>query len=386
MRELGRVLRIAVPIAAVLIMVLALRPAASVVSAQDRVDALSKTLVCPVCNGLSLDQSPSKVALDGVAFVTEKIDEGWSDDDIYEYWAGVYGTSAILDPGRSGLGPVLWGVPFALLLIGGYVIFTRRRTDAPLVTHVSVIGQRMDQVTSDIEDLERQVADGELDPATAQELRDVYTAELGDLSDKDSDVPVRTGVEPKIKVGAAVIGAVSAVMGLVAIVGLNNPQSNATEGVINDVLNGQQVDLADVTNEDMEVVVANNPDVLPMRRALARRYFEEGEFSKALEHFIYILDREKDAESLATVGWMTYLSDSAETAASLLDEALVVDPDYVTAQVWLALVRLEGLNDPAGAVPLLERALLSTELPPETVSVIEEALTLARKRAASGAG
>lgn len=386
MRELGRVLRIAVPIAAVLIMVLALRPAASVVSAQDRVDALSKTLVCPVCNGLSLDQSPSKVALDGVVFVTEKIDEGWSDDDIYEYWAGVYGTSAILDPGRSGLGPVLWGVPFALLLIGGYVIFTRRRTDAPLVTHVSVIGQRMDQVTSDIEDLERQVADGELDPATAQELRDVYTAELGDLSDKDSDVPVRTGVEPKIKVGAAVIGAVSAVMGLVAIVGLNNPQSNATEGVINDVLNGQQVDLADVTNEDMEVVVANNPDVLPMRRALARRYFEEGEFSKALEHFIYILDREKDAESLATVGWMTYLSDSAETAASLLDEALVVDPDYVTAQVWLALVRLEGLNDPAGAVPLLERALLSTELPPETVSVIEEALTLARKRAASGAG
>ena len=386
MRELGRVLRIAVPIAAVLIMVLALRPAASVVSAQDRVDALSKTLVCPVCNGLSLDQSPSKVALDGVAFVTEKIDEGWSDDDIYEYWAGVYGTSAILDPGRSGLGPVLWGVPFALLLIGGYVIFTRRRTDAPLVTHVSVIGQRMDQVTSDIEDLERQVADGELDPATAQELRDVYTAELGDLSDKDSDVPVRTGVESKIKVGAAVIGAVSAVMGLVAIVGLNNPQSNATEGVINDVLNGQQVDLADVTNEDMEVVVANNPDVLPMRRALARRYFEEGEFSKALEHFIYILDREKDAESLATVGWMTYLSDSAETAASLLDEALVVDPDYVTAQVWLALVRLEGLNDPAGAVPLLERALLSTELPPETVSVIEEALTLARKRAASGAG
>lgn len=386
MRELGRVLRIAVPIAAVLIMVLALRPAASVVSAQDRVDALSKTLVCPVCNGLSLDQSPSKVALDGVAFVTEKIDEGWSDDDIYEYWAGVYGTSAILDPGRSGLGPVLWGVPFALLLLGGYVIFTRRRTDAPLVTHVSVIGQRMDQVTSDIEDLERQVADGELDPATAQELRDVYTAELGDLSDKDSDVPVRTGVEPKIKVGAAVIGAVSAVMGLVAIVGLNNPQSNATEGVINDVLNGQQVDLADVTNEDMEVVVANNPDVLPMRRALARRYFEEGEFSKALEHFIYILDREKDAESLATVGWMTYLSDSAETAASLLDEALVVDPDYVTAQVWLALVRLEGLNDPAGAVPLLERALLSTELPPETVSVIEEALTLARKRAASGAG
>ena len=107
---------------------------------------------------------------------------------------------------------------------------------------------------------------------------------------------------------------------------------------------------------------------------------------EALEHFIYILDREKDAESLATVGWMTYLSDSAETAASLLDEALVVDPDYVTAQVWLALVRLEGLNDPAGAVPLLERALLSTELPPETVSVIEEALTLARKRAASGAG
>ncbi|VAV92793.1 hypothetical protein MNBD_ACTINO02-2987 [hydrothermal vent metagenome] len=386
MRELRRILRIALPIAAVLIMVLALRPAATIPSDEQRVDALSKTLVCPVCRGLSLDQSPSKVALDGIDFITEKIAEGWTDDEVYEFWASSYGDKAILDPGRSGIALVLWGVPTAMVLLGGYVIYRRRRGGANIAVDSRVVEQRVEQVKADLADLDRQIADGELDEETAAKLRDVYEREGAALAEKESDTSSPTGVESRIKMGAAAIGIVAGVIGIVAIVGLNNPQSNATEGVVADVLSGNTRNLDDVTNEEMEVIVANNPDVLAMRRALARRYFDAGEFSKALDHFLYILEREKDAESLATVGWMTFLSDNPDTAASFLDEALKVNPDYLTAQVWLALVRLEGLNDPAGAVPLFEQALRAPELPDETRTVIEEALALARERINGGTG
>lgn len=384
MRELRRILRIAIPLAAVLLMVLALWPVPTPLSAAERVDTLSSRLVCPVCRGMSLKDAPNKVAKDGVAFITAKVDEGWTDDEIYQYWSGTYGNQAILDPERSGLAPVLWGVPTILVLAGSYVIYKRRRGGAPLAVDSRVVEQRLEQVGVDLTDLERQVADGELDAETAEQLRQVYELEGAALSEKESTTSAPVGVESRIKVAAFGIGVVSVMIGIVAVIGLNNPQSNAVEGVAGAVLSGETTNLDDVTNEEMEVIVANNPDVLAMRRALARRYFDEGDFSKALGHFLYILEREKDAESLATVGWMTFLSDNPDTAASFLDEALKVNPDYLTAQVWLALVRLEGLNDPAGAVPLFERALRAPEMPEETRTVIEEALALARERIDGG--
>jgi len=40
-------------------------------------------------------------------------------------------------------------------------------------------------------------------------------------------------------------------------------------------------ELDNVTNEEMEIVVADNPDIFAMRIALANRYFDEVNYSKA---------------------------------------------------------------------------------------------------------
>ena len=58
--------------------------------------------------------------------------------------------------------------------------------------------------------------------------------------------------------------------------------TEGAEGVASDVASGTGESLDNVSNEEMEAVVAANPDISPMRLALAVRYFAVGEFSDAL--------------------------------------------------------------------------------------------------------
>jgi cytochrome c-type biogenesis protein CcmH/NrfG len=143
-----------------------------------------------------------------------------------------------------------------------------------------------------------------------------------------------------------------------------------TGGVARDVAEDASLDLSTVTNEEMETVVAANPDIFAMRLALARRYVEAGEFSNALGHYMYVLERETDPEALMYVGWMTYLSGDATTGAGLLEESLAIRPDHPLAQWFLANVLFHGTEDPQNAEPLLQAVIDSETAPAE---IVEEA-------------
>jgi len=125
-------------------------------------------------------------------------------------------------------------------------------------------------------------------------------------------------------------------------------------------------------------VVAQNPDIFPMRLALARRYVEEGDFSSALVHYLYILEREDNAEALMYVGWMTHASGDSATGASLLERSLEVAPDDPLAMWFLANVRMFGLDDAEGAIPMLEAVIASGFAPTEVIEAAESMLEEAR--------
>ena len=46
--------------------------------------------------------------------------------------------------------------------------------------------------------------------------------------------------------------------------------------------------LSNVSNDEMEAVISENPDIHPMRMALANRYFDEVNYSEALPHYMYL--------------------------------------------------------------------------------------------------
>ena len=245
--------------------------------------------------------------------------------------------------------------------------------------------ERRDRALDDLLELERQLEAGEVDPDRAERLRARYEAEAADAMaaiDLHEATPPPTGRSMRrvaAGVGAVVVVAAVAVVALVNAVEPRPAGGFVTGGVAEDAATGDgAVDLSEISNEEMEEVVAANPDVIPMRLALARRYVEEGDFSSALGHYFYVLEREENPEALMYVGWMTHASGDSETGAALIERSLEHDPDNVLAQWFLANVRFHGLDDPEGAIPLLEAVLDSGLAPPEVVAAAEEMLAEAR--------
>ena len=93
-------------------------------SDRDRLEALGGRIRCPVCQGESIVDSPTPYARDILAFVEDRIEEGWTDEQILDYledrFAGIR-----LDPRFSGSAVVLWLLPLAVGL-GGIALAGRR--------------------------------------------------------------------------------------------------------------------------------------------------------------------------------------------------------------------------------------------------------------------
>ena len=84
------------------------------------------------------------------------------------------------------------------------------------------------------------------------------------------------------------------------------------------------VNLEDVTNEEMEAVILENPNIFPMRVALANRYFDELDYSNALPHYMYVAENSDETEiksfALAQIAWMVFESGNTEVATNYLNE------------------------------------------------------------------
>lgn len=84
-----------------------------------RATALNKSIMCPVCPGESIDQSQNSLAVQMRAIVREKLDEGWTDQQIKDFLVERYGPSVLMEPPATGLNLAAWIVPpvaFALAI------------------------------------------------------------------------------------------------------------------------------------------------------------------------------------------------------------------------------------------------------------------------------
>lgn len=244
------------------------------------------------------------------------------------------------------------------------------------------IQEQIGQVERDLVEIAEQEAAGELDPATFERLRTRYEAERAALLDELAGTatpaaapePTERLITGRRLAGAAVL--VIAVAGLTLGVVNATGDSSGVEGVASDVVAGGGVNLDDISNEQMEAVIAENPDIAPMRLALADRYFAEGEFSSALTHYMYVLDTlgVDDPGALANVGWMTYQSGVPDVAASFVERSLEIEPDGGVGYWYLANIRFYGLDDPAGAIAPLQNLLRYDNLPEELRRAAEDLL------------
>ena len=101
-----------------------------------RTTEVASTLRCPVCQGESIQDSPSELAQDMRAVVREQLRDGKTPEEIKAYFVSKYGEWILLEPTMTGLNVLLYVFPVFLVLGGlAIVVFlVRRWTSAPQTT------------------------------------------------------------------------------------------------------------------------------------------------------------------------------------------------------------------------------------------------------------
>ncbi len=96
-------------------------------SMAERARALDLELRCPVCQGVSIADSPSESASQMRTIVRDRLAAGAGDDEIRAYFVARFGTWVLLAPPGDGLGALLWILPGASMLAGAIALVWRAR-------------------------------------------------------------------------------------------------------------------------------------------------------------------------------------------------------------------------------------------------------------------
>lgn len=97
-----------------------------------RARVLSAQMRCLVCQNQSIDDSDAPLAKDLRVLIRERLVQGESNAQVVDYLVSRYGEFVLLKPRFNARTLLLWGGPFAILLIGSMVIFLRRRKGSGL--------------------------------------------------------------------------------------------------------------------------------------------------------------------------------------------------------------------------------------------------------------
>ncbi|HUH13525.1 MAG TPA: cytochrome c-type biogenesis protein [Longimicrobiales bacterium] len=98
-------------------------PAQDELELEARARAISSQLRCVVCQGLSVEDSPSELAQEMKNVVRDQLRQGKSEEEIKAYFVGRYGEFVLLEPEPRGFNLVVYLFPVLALLGGGLILF-----------------------------------------------------------------------------------------------------------------------------------------------------------------------------------------------------------------------------------------------------------------------
>jgi cytochrome c-type biogenesis protein CcmH len=106
---------------------IALARSATASDLEAQVRAIATQLRCPVCQGLSVGDSPSELANEMRALVREQLQQGKTSAEVLDYFVQRYGEWILLAPPKRGFNLVIWVLPFVLLPVGAAAVYLGAR-------------------------------------------------------------------------------------------------------------------------------------------------------------------------------------------------------------------------------------------------------------------
>ncbi|MCB9078456.1 MAG: cytochrome c-type biogenesis protein CcmH [Anaerolineaceae bacterium] len=102
----------------------------------DEVNDVAKQMNCPTCVGVNLADCRTQTCEQWRAQIADLLAEGYTEQEVLDYFETRYGTRVLLEPPTHGLTLILWVLPVVALLAGGiWLGLTMRKwNQAKLVT------------------------------------------------------------------------------------------------------------------------------------------------------------------------------------------------------------------------------------------------------------
>ena len=100
---------------------------------EERAQSIDQRLMCPVCPAETIDQSQADVAIQMRELVREKLRDGESEDQIFNFFVDRYDKGVLAEPPAEGFNILVWVIPPLAFLLGLALIWLgfRQLTRSP---------------------------------------------------------------------------------------------------------------------------------------------------------------------------------------------------------------------------------------------------------------
>jgi cytochrome c-type biogenesis protein CcmH len=322
---------------------------------EEQVRAVAAELRCPVCQNLSVADSPSEMAGQMRALIRERLEAGQSREAIIAYFTEKYGEWILLSPRARGFNLLVWLLPAAATLAGIVGIgWTARRW-------LRRGSQEFHTVMGDDDPYLRRVR---------EELKSFIEGPRRDFSGSpriEQGAPPRHSMKTltirrRPVVVAAWTGSVLA-FGVILGVLLVRSLEPRIEGMsITGGIGGGMVGMAIAPS-------SGGAEDLKSRLAAAHVYVDQQRFAQALPIYQQILEQDPhNVEALTHLAIVQAGTGQVAAALATFDRALAMDPDNLHALWNKAQALFEIKQDYAASIPLWERIASITQGSPDAAT------------------
>ncbi len=98
------------------------------VPSDDDVNAIARELYCPVCENIPLDVCGTQACAQWRELIREKLGDGWSKEQIKQYFVEQYGDRVLAVPPKRGFNWLAYIVPPLLFAAGVYLLYNGFRS------------------------------------------------------------------------------------------------------------------------------------------------------------------------------------------------------------------------------------------------------------------
>ena len=88
----------------------------------DEVNTIAKQLYCPVCENVPLDVCGTKACAQWRDDISDKLADGWNEEQIKQYFSDRYGIRVLAHPPTQGFNMLFWLLPPVSIIIAWFLV------------------------------------------------------------------------------------------------------------------------------------------------------------------------------------------------------------------------------------------------------------------------